>query len=148
MSEENKGGRPVVWTPERREILNRLLIKYLNKDQLFENSIYDEVAEVVPLLAHFIAGLYENWDKIREEYPLLADVKRSPSKATILKMDELSYGIAMLKTIQERGLVYGTLSGSLQGNVASLMLQNHGYTNKQELEHSGGIGVTIVDDIK
>ena len=49
-----------------------------------------------------------------------------------------------IQQAQERKLASGGLDGSFQPTIAKLMLANHGYHEKQQLEHSGDLpAITI-----
>lgn len=146
-----KAGRPKVWTKKRIAALADLLDRFLKKDPLFEDMVFGEIAEAVPTIAHFLATLHVKWDEIREEYPALSGVKKAPGKPTVINLEELTDYIQAIKVIQERGLIYGGLSGQLSGSIATLMLQDHGYIKKNANEISGPEGgavtVRIIDDI-
>lgn len=128
--------RPIKWDEEKIEILALLLDRYLDNDELFEDEQYQEIAEMVPTVVHFVAMLRVKWKKIVAEYPCLNDIEQPPCRSTILKMSELDGGLEMLSVIQERGLLYGGLAGQITGNVVNLMLMNHGYNNKFEVTNT------------
>lgn len=52
---------------------------------------------------------------------------------------EFSNTLDAIKVKQERMLLAGGLKGDYNANITKLMLANHGYSDKQELEHSGNI---------
>jgi len=131
---ENKGGTLPIWTEKRIDAICDLFDRFLNKDQFFEDETYDDIANVVPILAHFVSVIGEKWQTVREDYPELADVARPPSKMTMLGFEVLRPQIEIMKVRQERGLLYGSMSGMLSGSTTQLMLQNHGYVTKREEE--------------
>jgi len=143
--ETNKGGRPKVWTEDRVSCIEALFERFLKNDKFFIDENYEEISEVIPLLAHFVATLGEKWETVREEYPELAEIKRPPSKMTIINMETMKPLIDIMKVRQERGLIYGTLSGVLSGSTAALMLQNHGYVqkNKNEVDLKANMDITV-----
>lgn len=58
---------------------------------------------------------------------------------------EFSNTLEAIKIKQERMLLAGGLKGDYNANITKLMLANHGYSDKQELEHSGTIaGLTPI----
>lgn len=85
---------------------------------------YKELGDVVPTregmadeLGVTVATLY-NW---ADEHPEFFDT------------------LARANAKQARALVSGGLSGEMQPTIVKLMLANHGYREKQEIEHSGEI---------
>jgi hypothetical protein len=138
-------GRPVIWTKRRISCIADLMDRFIANDIFFEDSTFQDVAEAVPTIAHFIATIQRKWGDVQKEYEPLQSVPRPPSKATLLKIEELSDRFETINVIQERGLLYGALTGQLVGNVASLMLQNHGYIkrNANEITGSGGAPIEV-----
>jgi hypothetical protein len=57
--------------------------------------------------------------------------------------DEFFDTLQQCNTKQARKLINGGLNGSFQPTIAKLMLANHGYREKQEVEHSGIPEITI-----
>jgi hypothetical protein len=61
---------------------------------------------------------------------------------------EFSDALEAASAKQARALISGGLSGDMQPTIAKLMLANHGYREKQEVEHSGDmptINIRVVD---
>jgi len=53
--------------------------------------------------------------------------------------EEFLTTLEAVKTKQAKMLLSGGLSGDYNASIAKLMLYNHGYSEKQETKHSGGI---------
>lgn len=56
--------------------------------------------------------------------------------------EEFSDTLGLLQSKQEKMLVENGLSGLYNSNIAKLMLHNHGYSDKKDVDHSGGITLT------
>lgn len=134
-------------------MLSDLLDRFLSRDALFfDDDTFTEIAEAVPILAHFVATLQVKWPQLQKEYTELKGVKRPPAKSTLLEIDEIQPQLQLIKALQERGLIYGGLSGQMSGSIVALMLQDHGYIRRNASELTGAEGgpvtVQIIDDIK
>lgn len=140
---EKKAGRPYTWKGEKLRAIIDLLDRFNRRDEFFYDETFQEIAEAVPTFVHFVSIVQEKWGQVQKEYPQLKSVKRPPGRATLLLIDELQPGLEVLRAKQERGLLYGSLSGQLASNIATLMLQDHGYVKKNASEITGKDGESI-----
>lgn len=60
------------------------------------------------------------------------------------KYPEFSDVIERLSAEQEDRLINSGLSGDYNPTISKVLLTKHGYTDKQEVEHSGGVNINIV----
>lgn len=56
------------------------------------------------------------------------------------KSDEFSNTLESIKTLQECKLIDGGLGGEFNATLTKLMLANHGYSDKQEIDHQSSDG--------
>lgn len=56
--------------------------------------------------------------------------------------EEFLHTLDILQDKQHKMLVENGLSGQYNSNIAKLMLHNHGYSDKKDVDHSGGITLT------
>ena len=115
--EKNKVGRPSLLTQEM-----------LDKAKLYMLSDYEIVGDAVPSHAGLCCYLGVVKSTIYEFCKVDNDLGR-----------EFSNTLEAVKVKQERMLLSGGLKGDYNANITKLMLANHGYSDKQELEHSGSI---------
>lgn len=108
----------------------------LSGDVFFLDEMYSEISGVLPTVCHFVSVLYNKWAEIGEEYPELRGI-HPPARCTVLGLGGLADELEFLKAMQERGLLYASLTGQITGHAVTMMLHNHGYTEKKEIEHSG-----------
>ena len=59
---------------------------------------------------------------------------------------EFSYIVEQLMAAQEKSLVKNGLTGDFNASITKLALTKHGYSDKQETQHGGNIGVTDLTD--
>jgi len=67
------------------------------------------------------------------------NVNRDTLYEWAIEYDEFSDTLGTIKNKQARLLISGGLTGAYNAAITKLMLYNHGYSEKQEIEHSGGI---------
>ena len=111
------GGRPSKYTPE-----------LLDKANAYLEEVYIDRGDVVPS----IAGLARYLDVSRETLRLWQH-----------EHEEFFAICKRLMAEQERLLLAGALTNEFNSTISRLMLTKHGYSEKQELEHSGKDGGPI-----
>ena len=117
IKQKNKVGRPSLLRQEM-----------LDKAKLYMLSDYENVGDAVP--SH--AGLCCYLGVVKSTVYEFAKVDNDLGK-------QFSNTLEAIKIKQERMLLSGGLKGDYNANITKLMLANHGYSDKQELEHSGNI---------
>lgn len=91
----------------------------------------DSESEIVPLeVIPSTAGLANRLSVARSTVYLWGDTH-----------EEFKEVLDHLKAIQELCLLNGGLQGRFNSNIAKLALANHGYSDKQGIEHSGGVQI-------
>mgnify|MGYP001061479472 CR=1 FL=1 len=91
----------------------------------------------------------ENYAECGDAVPSAAGLacELGVSKASIYKWgdehQEFSYTLQAIQAMQERKLASGGLTGAFQPTIAKLMLANHGYHEKQDIDHGGKLDVSI-----
>lgn len=60
--------------------------------------------------------------------------------------EDFLHALEDIKKKQKQMLEKGGLSGLYNSNIAKLMLHNHGYSEKKDVEHSGGLSLTELHD--
>lgn len=116
--EKNKGGRPSKYTPELLEKATHYV----------EN--YKEYGDAVPTIVALCL-------EIDVAYSTAFEWSRDPNKP------EFSNIYLRLESFQHRALVNGGLAGGFNSAVTKMMMTKHGYSDRQEVEHSGGVTVEI-----
>lgn len=101
--------RPTKYTPEIQQFAERYITDY----QQFGDEV-PSIASLCLLLKVARSTLYK-WGDDNQEFS-----------------DTLSF----IKLMQERQLINQSLNGQFNATIAKLMLSNHGYSEKQELNHS------------
>jgi hypothetical protein len=104
-------------------------------------------------------GVQRKADEYAENYPshgdavpsyaglaAVLDVDRSTIYEWADKHASFSHTLERIKNIQERALLNGGLLGEMNSNIVKLMLHNHGYSDKSQIEHSGDMKTTFVVD--
>lgn len=110
MSEhKNKVGRP----SELKESLEKA------KEYLLGG--YKEVEEVVPSIAGLACFLGKSRSRVYEYGEQNKEFKDT---------------LEGIKVLQESKLINGGLKGEFNSTIAKLMLSNHGYSEKQEIDHT------------
>ena len=113
------GGRPTKYSEEMLSKANDYLHNYAEK------------GDAVPIMAGLACEL-------------------GVSKKTLYTWGELHepflHTLEAIQAAQERKLASGGLEGAFQPTIAKLMMANHGYSEKQEVKHSGGVNVSIDSD--
>lgn len=89
---------------------------------------YEQVGDAVPSAVGLARFLSVNKDTIYE----WGDVH-----------EQFSDTLGDIKAEQERRLTNGGLMGEYNSNIAKLMLANHGYGDKQNIDLSGGVNITV-----
>lgn len=115
--------------------------KYTNKDlkdALYYYENYELLGDVIPQIAGLAIHLgrcvntIKNWSKVKGNEAFLTVVEK-------------------IDTNQERCLINGSLKGNLNPTISKLILSNHGYNDKQEIEqtttHKGIIEVPAVASV-
>ncbi len=123
-NEPNPVGRPLRYYEEN---INERSIEYITtfKDIVLGNA----TSAVVPS----IAGL-----------SLYLKVSRETIYAWGEKYDEFSDTLGFLRATQEHELVNNGLNGLFSGVIARLMLANHGYHEKQDINNTGETKTQVV----
>lgn len=93
------------------------------KEYLFGG--YETVGDVVPS----VSGLACYLGKHKSTMYSYADQNK-----------EFSDTLQAIKTLQENKLINSGLNGTFNPTITKLMLANHGYTEKQEIDHRSGDG--------
>lgn len=113
MSETRSVGRPTKYNQELQEIADAYLFKL------------DELGHVVPSRAGFccylgiVRSTCAEWEKA---YP------------------EFSATLEKISVMQEHLALNGGLNGGLNSTIVKLVLANHGYSDKQQIDHSSADG--------
>lgn len=115
--ETNPVGRP-----------SKLTIDMLNKADLYMMSDFENFGDAVPSHAGLCCYLGVVKSTIYEFAKVDSDLGR-----------EFSNTLDAIKIKQERMLLSGGLKNTFNAQITKLMLSNHGYSDKQEVEHSGNI---------
>ena len=103
------GGRPTKYNDETLETAKDYIANYANYD------------DVVPSIAGLACVLGVARDTIY-------DWIKQPEK------EEFSYTVKILLTAQERSLINGSLSNTMNPMIAKLLLAGHGHSEKQEID--------------
>jgi len=117
MAEKEVDGRPTKYDEQIQEIADDYVITYKSK-------YGDEVPSVCGLAVALDTTkktLY-NWSE---------------------KHKNFLHTLKKIKTTQEKALVNGGLGGQFQATIAKLMMANHGYHEKKELDHKVSTPVTV-----
>ena len=94
---------------------------------------YEQCGDPVPT----VAGLACELDVSRETvYSWASDEDKA----------EFADIVSRVRRQQERDLVRGSLKGDLNPKIAGMMLAKHGYSEKVQNEHSGGLTIQISGD--
>lgn len=121
------GGRPTKYNEQ-------LLI-----DAQYYLDNYEEIGDLIPSIAGLAGEL---------------KITRETVRAWSLEEDKTEFS-AIVKQImiqQERKLINGGLGGTHNAMIGKLLLSKHGYSDKQEIDHTSGgeklshPGYTIVDE--
>lgn len=72
------------------------------------------------------------------------NINRDTIYAWCKEHKEFSDIIEKLKESQADKLLNNGLSGDYNSTIVKLMLSKHGYTEKQEMEHTGGVTINVV----
>lgn len=107
---------------------SKLTQELVEKANLYMLSDFEVVGDAVP--SH--AGLCCYLGVVKSTIYEFAKIDNNLGK-------EFSNTLDAIKVKQERMLLAGGLKGDYNANITKLMLANHGYSDKQELEHSGNI---------
>lgn len=109
------GGRPSIYTPKLLEKARDYVLNYAN------------YGDMIPSIAGLACELSISRDTCHawakdEDKPEFSDIIRDIAQA------------------QERKLVNGGLSGDLNPQITKLVLAKHGYSDKQEIDHTSSDG--------
>lgn len=115
-------GRPEKWTPERME---QLLDKFI--DYLYGVDEEGEYRNSIPSVSDFA-------------------FKNNISRQRLYEYEPFKHALEMCALKRERDLEMGGYTNSINTTMAVFALKQLGWTDKQEIEHSGS--VTIIDDVK
>lgn len=116
----NMAGRPTLYNDEILTKARTYLVEF------------EKRGEVVPT----IEGLSEVLDISRET---IYDWARQPEKEAFSDIT-LQILAKQAKTLINKGL-----AGDFNHSITKLMLSKHGYHEKQEVEHSGGVNVNVIN---
>ena len=113
-----------------------------------KNSLYSP--EMLAKAEYYL----ENYEKLGREVPsvkslarYLKVVRKTPYNWS--KDDDKKAFLHILEQIeeeQEQVLIDKGLNGDFNSNIVKLMLGKHGYSDKQDLNNSGGVSVTFVEE--
>lgn len=96
-----------------------------------------ELAECLVKAKEYLLGGYETFGDVVPSVAGLA-CYLSKSKSTVNKyaVDNADFSdtLEAIKTLQENKLINGGLSNVFNANITKLMLSNHGYSDKQEVD--------------
>jgi len=113
MASNSNAGRPSTLTDEVKE----KAIKYIKGDYLI-----DELVPTIEGLAVYLEvarrSIY-NWKEVDPEFLHIFEA---------------------LMAKQAKGVFYGALKGDYNATISKLMLTKHGYSDKQEIDHSSSDG--------
>ena len=110
---ENKGGRPTKLTDELIAKAEMYLVDYMSN------------GDIVPT----IAGL-----------SVYLDIAKSSIYKYRDESDRFSDTLERIESLQESKLVNGGLLGDFNTTIAKLMLSNHGYSEKQQIDNTSSDG--------
>jgi len=96
----------------------------------------EKIEETIELLDKYID---DNEIPIVAEFAYLHNIR----KATLYEKEELKYSIKRLTEKKEAQLEKGALSGVINTTMAIFSLKQIGWSDKQEIEHSGEMSVNI-----
>lgn len=102
-----------------------------------------ELAECLVKAREYLLGGYE---KVGDVVPSVAGLAcyLGKSKSTVNKWgvdnEDFSDTLDAIKTLQESKLLNGGLGGTFNSTITKLMLSNHGYSEKQEVDHKSTDG--------
>src|SRR3989344_5056457 len=113
---KNKIGRPTNYSEELCSKANR----YLKE---FEK---DEPVPTMAGLAFFLKIPRQKIYEYKEKHEEFRDI------------------VEILMGLQEMKLLSGSLTNKLNSKISTLMLSKHGYSNKEEVEHSGRMSLTAL----
>ena len=102
-----------------------------------------ELAECLIKAEEYLLGGYETFGDVVPSVAGLA-CYLGKHKASMYNYAEQSTEffdtLEAIKTVQENKLLNGGLTGSFNSTIAKLMLSNHGYSEKQEIDHQSSDG--------
>jgi hypothetical protein len=117
-------------------------LETLLKANKYIDSCQDEQYQLTKLDGNNSTS-YENKLKVKlptiEGLAVYLEVRRSTIYDWKEKYEEFSDIIERLQSIQAEKLLNNGLSGDYNSTIAKVLLTKHGYIEKQETEHSGGI---------
>jgi hypothetical protein len=116
-SEKNQVGRPSE------------LIETLETAKQYLNGGYEQVNEVIPSIAGLACYTGKSRNNIYEY-----------GKQSI----EFKYILDAILQLQESKLINEGLKGNFNSTIAKLILSKHGYSDKQEIEHSGNAQSPVI----
>ncbi len=120
MNEENENtvGRPSIYGPDILEKAKEYLVCY--------RDLGHEIPSNSGLAFYLGVGRQTIYDWCKDD-----------------NKKEFSYIVERLQQKQEIDLVSNGLNGTYNSNISKLILGKHGYSDKQEIDTSGGLIVTI-----
>lgn len=102
-----------------------------------------ELAECLDKAKNYLLGDYKTVGDIVPSVAGLA-CYLGKHKSTMYSYAEQSQAfsdtLAAIKTLQENRLINGGLNGSFNSTITKLMLANHGYREKQDIDHQSSDG--------
>ena len=102
-----------------------------------------ELAECLIKAKEYLLGDYETFGDVVPSVAGLACYlgKHKSSMYEYAKQNkEFSDTLEAIKTLQENKLINGGLTSSFNPTITKLMLSNHGYSEKQEIDHQSSDG--------
>jgi hypothetical protein len=112
------GGRPTAYTPELLEKAHGYL------------SVYKDEGDVIP--SHVGLALYLDISTV-----CMYDWAKQEEKK------EFSNILAKIKAAQHQSLINNGLDGKFNSNITKLVLGKHGYHEKQEVDQTSRVSITI-----
>lgn len=110
-----------------------------------------ELAECLIKAKEYLLGDYETFGDVVPSVAGLACYlgKHKSSMYEYSKQNkEFSDTLEAIKTVQENKLLNGGLTGSFNSTITKLMLANHGYSEKQSIDHQSSDGSMSPKPIK
>lgn len=98
-----------------------------------------ELAECLIKAKEYLLGGYEAFgDVVPSVAGLACYLGKSKSTVNKYAVDNADFSdtLESIKTIQENKLLNGGLTNSFNPTITKLMLSNHGYSEKQEIDHT------------
>jgi DNA-packaging protein gp3 len=104
-------------------------------------SLLDNKKELIARIMEYIDNHTEHEDLVPsvEGLAYFLDVSRKTIYNWSNSDDDILHTLDRLNAKQSKMLISGGLSNAMNSTISKLMLANHGYSEKQEVQHSGRI---------